>query len=178
MTFLPVSDLLLIAKWFGITTLLAGALTTIAFILSWGWRFRMVGVTSFMGVLTASFFGLGVSLYPRIAVEGAERFSVVYDNGGAQLVVALPPQALSEETLRATLKQAAYDSFSPGRYSSASDGQQMTIRARTILHQAPGISEPLLLGQVRRSLQRREDEAMDITVFADNLAKLPTASQG
>jgi hypothetical protein len=174
MTFISVSDLLLISKWLGITTIVLGAVTTISFILGWSWRFRLVGVTSFMGVLTGSFFGLGVSLYPRIAVEGAERFKVVYDNSGAQVVVALPAQAISEESLAATLKQAAYDSYSPGRFSQTVGGK-MTVRARAIVHTEPGVSQPLLLGEVKRSMALREDDAMEIEIFSQNLAQLPDA---
>lgn len=178
MTFLPVSDLLLIAKWLGITTIAAGAVTTLAFIFGWGWRFRFVGVTSFMGVLAGSFFGLSVGLYPPIAVEGAARgLSLVYDNGGADIVVALPNTALDEETLRATLRQAAYKYFSPGRSSEVGDSPKMTVRLRTILHPAAGVSEPVLLGQVRRSLRTREDDAMEIEVFPENLARLPRPTE-
>lgn len=175
MTFISVADMLIIAKWLAITTVALGAATTIAFIAGWDWRFRGVGVTSFMGVLAGSFFGLGVSLYPRIVVEGAERFSVVYDNGGAQVVVALPAKAISEETLEATLKQAAYDAYSPGRFGKNA-AEKMVVRARTIVHRDGGASEPLLLGEVKRSMALQEDENMEIEIFSKNLAQLPKAS--
>lgn len=171
MTFISTTDLLIIAQWLGVTTVVLGALTTLAFIAGWDWRFRLVGVTSFMGVLTGSFFGLGVSLYPRITVEGAERFNVVYDNGGSQIVIALPAQAISPETLTATLKQAAYDSYSPGRFGSSAD-EKMTVRARAVVHREPGVSEPLLLGEVKRSMALQEDENLEIEIFSQNLAQL------
>ncbi len=172
MTFISVGDLLIISKWLAITTVVLGAATTISFIAGWSWRFRLVGVTSFMGVLAGSFFGLGVSLYPRIAVEGAERFSVVYDGGGSQIVVAVPAKAISEETVEATLKQAAYDSFSPGRFGETAT-EKMNIRLRTVIHQDGGASELLLLGQVKRSMSVREDENMEFEVYPENLAQLP-----
>lgn len=174
MTFLSVSDLLIISKWLAITTVVLGALTTIAFIAGWSWRFRGVGVTSFMGVVATSVFALGVSLYPRIAVEGAERFSVVYDGGGTELVVAVPAQAISAETAEATLKQAAYDSYSPGRFGQSPDSK-MTVRLRTVVHHG-GSSELLLLGQVKRSMAVREDENMEFEIYPKNLAQLPEAS--
>lgn len=175
MTFLPVGDLLIIAKWLTVTTVFLGAATTIAFIAGWDWRFRGVGVTSFMGVLAGSFFGLGVSLYPRIVVEGAERFSVVYDGGGAEIVVAVPAKTISENAVAATLKQAAYDSYSPGRFGE-NTASKMTVRLRTLIHQDGGASELLLLGQAKRSMSIREDENMEIEVFPENLARLPEAS--
>lgn len=175
MTFISVTDLLVIAKWLAITTVVLGAATTVAFIAGWNWRFRGVGVTSFMGVLAGSFFGLGVSLYPRIAVEGAERFSVVYDGGGAEIVVAVPATAISEEAAAATLQQAAYDSYSPGRFGENA-GAKMTVRLRTVVHHDGGASELLQLGQVKRSMSLREDDNMEIEVFPENLAQLPDAS--
>ena len=45
-------------KWFGAATLSMAVITTLAFALQWGVRFRLVGVTGFMGVLTAGMFGL------------------------------------------------------------------------------------------------------------------------
>lgn len=175
MTFLSVDDLLIISKWLAITTVVLGALTTIAFIAGWSWRFRGVGVTSFMGVVAASIFALGVSLYPRIAVEGAERFTVVFDGGGSQIVAAVPAQAISEEAVAATLKQAAYDSYSPGRFGENASSQ-LTVRLRTLVHHEGGASEPLFLGQVKRSMSIREDENMEFEIFPENLKKLSNAS--
>ncbi len=172
MTFLSTADLLIIAKWLAITTVALGALTGIAFIAGWSWRFRGVGVTSFMGVVATSIFALGVSLYPRIAVEGAERFTVVFDSGGSQIVAAVPAKAISAETVEATLKQAAYDSYSPGRFGESSSSK-MTVRLRTVLHREGGASELLLLGQVKRSMSVREDENMEFEIFPKNLARLP-----
>lgn len=174
MTFLSISDLLIISKWLAITTVVLGALTGIAFIAGWSWRFRGVGVTSFMGVVAASVFALGVSLYPRIAVEGAERFSVVYDGGGPEIVVAVPAVAMSEEAAEATLKQAAYDSYSPGRFGQDLNSK-MTVRLRTVVHHG-GSSELLQLGLVKRSMSIREDENMEFEVYPQNLAQLPEAS--
>jgi len=53
---------------------------------------------------------------------------------------------------------------------------QLTIRARTVLHPEPGVSQPLFLGQIKRSLLVRDDDQMTIELFTDNLAKLPPAS--
>jgi hypothetical protein len=85
-------------------------------------------------------------------------------------VIAVSPQ-ITETQLEATLKQAAIDIFSPGRLSPGID--QMTIRARTILHPQAGISQPLYLGEIRRSLSIREDENATIEVYRENLAQLP-----
>ncbi|MDX2216248.1 MAG: Ycf51 family protein [Oculatellaceae cyanobacterium bins.114] len=158
------------AQWAGIATIGMGVITGLAFLLKWGFRFRLVGVTGFMGVLTVGLFALGVVPFTRTVIPGAVRFATVYDSGAAQVVITVP-QAITAEQLTATLQQAASDLYSPGRLSRGED--KLTVRARTVLHPAPGISEPLYLGQVRRSLFVRDDESMEIKLYPDSLAKLP-----
>jgi hypothetical protein len=50
---------------------------------------------------------------------------------------------------------------------------QMTIRARTIVHPEPGVSKPLFLGEVKRSLTIRNDEQMAIDIYSESFAQLP-----
>ena len=157
------ADFLLAAKWAGILTLVCGAMTVIGFIFQWGIRFRLVGVTGFMLVLTAGLFSLGLVPFSRTTIPGAIRFSTVYDTGATQAVVTVPPQ-ITEDELTATLRQAAYDLFSPGRLSRGEN--QLTIRVRTILHPEPGVSKPLYLGEIKRSLFVRDDDQMQITLYS------------
>jgi hypothetical protein len=160
------------AQWSGIATLVFAALAILSFLVKWGIRFRLVGVTGFMAVLTVGLFGLSIVPFTRTTIPGAVRFSTVYDSGATQVVVAVPP-TITVEQLDATLQQAASDLFSPGRLSRGED--KLTIRARTVLHPEPGVSQPLYLGQIRRSLFNRDDDAMTIELFPDNIAKLPPA---
>lgn len=164
-------DFLFAAKWSAILTLCVLALTVLAFVLKWGIRFRLVGATGFMGVLTAGIFALGLVPFTRVLVPGAVRFSTIYDAGANRAVIALPPN-VTEDQITATLKQAAGDLFSPGRLSR--DGSdRLTIQARTVLHPKPGVSQPLLLGQAKRSLFVRKDEQMQIELYPQNIALLP-----
>lgn len=165
-----VTDFLTYTQWAGIATLLLGAITGLSFIFRWPYRFRLVGATSFLGVLTAGLFSLSLVPFTRTVVPGAVRFSLVYDTGSTQVVIALPSE-ITESELTATLQQAASDLFSPGRLGRGNE--QLTIRARTVLHPEPGVSQPLLLGQVQRSLSLRDDDNLKITVFPENLAQLP-----
>jgi hypothetical protein len=158
------------AKWSGYLTLLCFGLSILAFILKWGVRFRLVGVTSFMGVLTAGIFALGLGLLTRVEVPGAIRYALVYDSGTNQAVISLPNQVTQSE-VEATLKQAAWDLFSYGR-----PGRELTIRARTILHPEPGLSIPVYLGEVKRSLKARDDGQIQVKVFSKALASLPKNS--
>jgi len=168
---LTTADFLLATKWVGITTLIFAVITVLSFILKWGIRFRLVGATGFLGVLTSGLFALGLVPFTRSVIPGAVRFSTIYDNGSTQAVIAVRPQ-ISESELEATLRQAASDLYSYGRLGRTGE-EQLTIRARTIIHPEPGVSKPLYLGQVKRSLSSRNDEQMEIALFPENLAQLP-----
>ncbi|MEO1523508.1 MAG: Ycf51 family protein [Cyanobacteria bacterium J06633_2] len=168
-------DFLTISKWLAIATGAFGALTILAFIVSWGIRFRLVGITSFMGVLTGGVFALGLGPIFQTTIPGAVPYSTVYDSGAVQAVIAVPP-TISESELDATLQQAASNLFSSGRMGGL--GSQMTIRARTVIHPEPGVSQPLVLGQVKRSVRVRDDEQMEITIYGERFARLPQAEDG
>jgi hypothetical protein len=157
-------------QWSGILTLVFLLITILAFFLGWGFRFRLVGVTSFMAVLTVGLFGLGLGLFTRTEIPGAVPFSRVYDNGGNQVVIVVPPSITSDE-VQATLEQAANDYFSSGRLGDQKS--QLTIRVRAVIHPEPGMSQPLYLGQVKRSLAVRGDNNLEIELFRENIAKLP-----
>lgn len=167
------ADFLTAAQWVGITTLACAALTVLGFILKWGIRFRLVGATGFLGVVTGGLFALGLVPLTRTVVPGALRYSVVYDNGGTKTVIAVRPQ-ITESELSATLRQAASDLYSYGRLGR--DEDKLTIRARTIIHPDRGISKPLYLGQVKRSLANRNDEQMAIEIYQEQLAQLPKSA--
>jgi hypothetical protein len=166
------ADFITYTQWAGFATLAFAALTVLSFLAKWGIRFRLVGATGFLVVLTSGLFALGLVPFSRTVVPGAVKFTTVYDSGAAQAVIAVSPTITASE-LDATLRQAANDLFSPGRLSRGED--KLTIRARTVLHPAPGISEPVYLGQIRRSLFERDDQQMVVELNSDRLAKLPPA---
>lgn len=162
------ADFLVYCRWVGIGTLVMAGLAIVAFAFKWGFRFRLVGVTGFMGVLTAGLFALSLVPLTHTQIPGAAKFSLVYDNGATQAVITVSPD-LTPESLEATLQQAANDLFSPGRLGLGRD--QLIIVARTVIHPQPGVSQPLVLGQVSRSLASRTDEGMVIQINAANLKK-------
>jgi hypothetical protein len=164
-------DLFTCAKWLGIATVVALVVTIVAFVLGWAWRFRLVGATSFMGVLTASFFALGLGLFPHADIPGATRYALIYDNGANQAVVAVSPN-IEKSAIEPTLIQAATDLYSYGRTGSGGN-DQFTIKLRTILHPQPGVSQPLFLGTAKRSITARTSKDIEIEVFAQNVAQLP-----
>lgn len=166
-------QLLTYTRWSGYLTVFCAALAILGWLLKWGIRFRLVGITGFMAVLTGGIFALSLGLYNRPTIPGAMHFSRVFDTGGSELVITVPSD-ITEEQLRATMQQAAADLYSPGRLAQGTD--KMTIRVRTVLHPQPGVSEPLYLGKIRRSLFSRKDESTEIEIFSKQLAKLPKSA--
>lgn len=166
---LTTANFLTATQWVGITTVLFAAITVLGFVLKWGIRFRLVGATGFLGVLTAGLFTLGLVPFTRTTIPGALRYSLVHDVGGTQVVIAVPPK-ITENELQATMLQAASDLFSYGRFGKEN---QLTIRVRTNIHPEPGMTKPLYISQIKRSLVNRNDNKMEIDMFQENLALLP-----
>jgi Protein of function (DUF2518) len=162
-----------LSQWFAILTLVCLGATFIGFVLKWGFRFRLVGVTGFMGVLTFGLFALGLGLYTPTKILGSVRYTLVYDNGANLTVIAVAPQ-VNQEEVEATLRKAAKDLYSPGRIGVGNN--VFTVRLRTVIHPEEGVSEPLYLGQVGRSLVGGENEKIEVEVFSENFAKLPAAT--
>lgn len=166
------AEFLTYAQWAGIATIAFAVLAVLSFLFKWGIRFQMIGVTGFTAVLTFGLFALGLEPFTRTVIPGAVHFATVYDGGGSQVVIVVP-QTITELELEATLKQAAGNFFSLGRLGQGDP--QMTIRARTVLHPEPGVSQPIVLGQIKRSLAARTDEEMEIEIYRDRLALLPAS---
>jgi hypothetical protein len=151
----------------GVLVLVLAIITAFAFGRSVGWRFRMVGITSFAVVLTAGLFALSISPITRTAVSGSVPYVLVYDRLGPEAVIAVPTQ-ISAVQLEATLKQAASNLFSPGR-NSLGETTKLKIRARTLLHPREGVSKLVYLGEVESSLRSRNDPEIAVTIFNDRL---------
>jgi len=159
--------------WAIYTTIAFFVLAIIGFIFKWGFRFRLVGATGFMIVLTIGLFALNLGLFQRTEIPNAVRFNLVYDNGANQAVITVPPE-ITETELEATLQQAAIDLFSYGRTGIDGDNQ-LTVRARVQIHQE-NKTIPVYLGQIKRSLILKEDPNPTITIFTDKFAQLDSFS--
>ncbi|MBC1238751.1 Ycf51 family protein [Nostoc sp. 2RC] len=168
---LTTADFFQYTQWSGIATLVFAALAVLGFVLKWGIRFRLVGTTGFMVVLTAGLFALSIVPLSRTVIPGAVRYSLVYDNGSTQATIAVSPQ-ISPTELDATLRQAASNLYSYGRSGTLQD-DKLTVRARTILHPEPGISVPVYLGQIKRSLISRDNSSVQVEIYQDKFAQLP-----
>lgn len=171
---LTTADFLQYTQWSGIATLAFAALAILSFLFKWGIRFRLVGITGFMLVLTGGLFSLSIVPLSRTVIPGAVKYTLVYDNGSNQAVIALSPQ-ISPEEVEATLIQAASNLYSFGRSGRQGD-DQLTVRARTIIHPEPGLSIPLYLGEVKQSLANREDQNLAIKIYPEKFAQLPKSN--
>jgi hypothetical protein len=163
------SDFWTYTQWSALLGLFFAIAAGVSFLFKWGFRFRLVGATGFMIVLTVGLFGLSLVPITRAIVPGAARFTTVYDSGSTLATIVVAP-TVTEDELRATLEQAASDLFSPGRLGRGRD--EMVIRARTIVHLKEGLSEPVYLGEVRRSISEETDSPLRVKVDGGNLARV------
>jgi hypothetical protein len=150
-------------------------LALLGFIFKWGIRFRLVGATGFMVVVTIGLFGLSLGLFSHKTIPGAIRYSLVYDNGANQTVIVVP-ETINKSELEATLQQAANDLFSYGR-TGIGNNDKLTIRARVLLHPQDDRTKPVYIGQAQRVLGDRDSSNIDLKIFSDRLAQLPTAKE-
>ncbi len=102
----------------GVAGLLA-LVTLLAWIRNWPWKFSLVGYTAFTLVLTAGCFALSLGPIFRSRIPGAAPYTTVYDQGAERAVIAVSPD-ITPEQLILTLKQAASDLASSGRFSTGS----------------------------------------------------------
>lgn len=159
-----------LAQAMGVFVLVCALITGLAVAFKWSWRYRMVGATLFSVVLVVGLFSLSFEPITRSSIEGAVPFKLVYDRFGPQATIAVAP-TITPEQLESTLKQASSNLFSSGRNGQGES--QLTIYARTVVHVREGVSKPLYLGRVKRSLSLRNDPNIELDIFTDKFAELP-----
>jgi Protein of function (DUF2518) len=144
--------LLSAGTWLGIAGGVLLLITVLAFVLRWGIRFRLVGVSSFTVLLSLSCLAFAVSYAPRATVEGALSVPVVFDNGN-DLVIAAAPADLPEAAYRPTVEQVALNLRGSGRKG---DGDLVHVRLRRVEPAGPGVDRPVILAEANRSLRGGE----------------------
>ena len=138
--------LLTAGEWLGIASAALLLLTVVAFVVRWGIRFRLVGVTSFTVLLSLSCLAFAVSYAPRQLVDGAVSVPVVFDNG-SDLVVAAAPADLAPDAFGPSVQQVALNLRGSGRGT-----QQVEVRLRRVEATAPGTDTPKVLATAIRNL--------------------------
>ncbi|MGQ9865857.1 MAG: DUF2518 family protein [Pseudanabaenaceae cyanobacterium] len=158
-----------LAQAMGLFVLAVTLLTGIAFAQKWGFRFRMVGITAFSVVLTVGLFALSLAPIVPAEVPGAVPYAVVFDRYGPEVAIAVP-STITPDQLVATLTKAGQNLAVPGR--NGQGRTEMTVWARAIAHPQPGVSEPVYVGTLRRSLQRGPDPNATLSLKPEGLARL------
>jgi hypothetical protein len=141
--------LLTAGTWLGIASGVLLLITVLAFVLRWGIRFRLVGVSSFTILLSLSCLAFAVSYAPRTLVEGAVSVPVVFDNG-SDLVIAAAPPSMEPEAYGPTVQQIALNLRGGGRKG---DNGVVHVRLRRIDPVGPGTDRPVILAQADRDLR-------------------------
>lgn len=138
--------LLTAGEWLGAASAVLLVLTVVAFLVRWGIRFRLVGITSFTVLLSLSCLAFAVSYTPRQTVEGAISVPVVFDNG-SDLVVAAAPADMPLETFLPSVEQVAINLRGSGRGT-----QTVEVRLRRVESTADGTDTPVVLATAIRNL--------------------------
>ncbi len=138
--------LLTAGEWLGVASAVLLLLTVVAFVVRWGIRFRLVGVTSFTVLLSLSCLAFAVSYAPRQLVDGAVSVPVVFDNG-TDLVVAAAPADLDPAAFGPSVQQVALNLRGSGRGT-----ELVEVRLRRVEATAPGTDTPVVLATAIRNL--------------------------
>ena len=138
--------LLTAGEWLGVASAVLLLLTVVAFLVRWGIRFRLVGVTSFTVLLSLSCLAFAVSYAPRQLVDGAVSVPVVFDNG-TDLVVAAAPADLDPAAFGPSVQQVALNLRGSGRGT-----ELVEVRLRRVEATAPGTDTPVVLATAIRNL--------------------------
>jgi hypothetical protein len=138
--------LLTAGEWLGVASAALLLLTLVAFVVRWGIRFRLVGVTSFTVLLSLSCLAFAVSYAPRQLVDGAVSVPVVFDNG-TDLVVAAASADLDPAAFGPSVQQVALNLRGSGRGT-----ELVEVRLRRVEATAPGTDTPVVLATAIRNL--------------------------
>ena len=138
--------LLTAGEWLGVASAVLLVLTVVAFLVRWGIRFRLVGITSFTVLLSLSCLAFAVSYAPRQQVEGAISVPVVFDNG-SDLVIAAAPAQMDPEAYGPSVQQVALNLRGSGRGT-----QQVEVRLRRVETKGDGSDVPVVLATAIRNL--------------------------
>ena len=138
--------LLTAGEWLGVASAALLLLTLVAFVVRWGIRYRLVGVTSFTVLLSLSCLAFAVSYTPRQLVDGAVSVPVVFDNG-TDLVVAAATADLDPAAFGPSVQQVALNLRGSGRGT-----QLVEVRLRRVDSSTPGTDTPVVLATAIRNL--------------------------
>ena len=130
--------------YFGVFLLIG---TVIAFIFNFSFKFRIVGATIFSLLLSLSSWAFIQSYTEKVVIENAKYVPIVYDNG-FDLIIAKAKDDFPEESIEPTLKQ-----LSENLRKGSRSGANVKIKIRKLEKIADGISKPVVIGEVQKSVK-------------------------
>ena len=134
-------------KIFGFLGIFLSCFTVIAFILNFGFKFRIIGATIFSLLLSLSSWAFIQSYNEQVVIEDAKYLPIVYDNG-FDLIIAKAEDNFPEESIKPTLEQ-----LSENLRKGSRSGANVKIKIRKLEKISPGISKPVVIGEVQKSVQ-------------------------
>ena len=146
--------------WIGLGLII---LAIIAFLFSWGIRFRLTGSAIFTLLLSGSCWAFTVSYTPTFKVEGAVYAPIVYDNGN-DIVIAQAKEDFPQEAITPTLQQLAGNLKGGGR-----KGQNVHVRLRKVEVIEEGVDAPIILGEVIRDIKEETTTGPEEINISDEL---------
>ena len=131
-------------KIFGFLGILLFCVTVIAFILNFGFKFRIIGATIFSLLLSLSSWAFIQSYTEKVVIKDAKYVPIVYDNG-FDLIIAKADNDFPEESVEPTLEQLL-ENLRKGSRS----GANVKIKIRKLEKISDGVSKPVVIGEVQK----------------------------
>jgi len=134
-------------KIFGFLGIFLLCVTVIAFILNFGFKFRIIGATIFSLLLSLSSWAFIQSYTEKVVIEDAKYVPIVYDNG-FDLIIAKAENDFPEESIEPTLKQ-----LSENLRKGSRSGADVKIKIRKLEKISDGVSKPVVIGEIQKNVK-------------------------
>ena len=134
-------------KIFGFLGIFLFCVTLIAFILNFGFKFRIIGATIFSLLLSLSSWAFIQSYTEKVVIEDAKYVPIVYDNG-FDLIIAKVDNNFPEESLEPTLEQ-----LSENLRKGSRSGANVKIKIRKLEKISDSVSKPVVIGEVQKNVK-------------------------
>ena len=134
-------------KIFGFLGIFLFLVTFIAFILNFGFKFRIVGATIFSLLLSLSSWAFIQSYTENIKIDGAKYVPVVYDNG-FDLIITKAENSFPEQAIEPTLKQ-----LSQNLKRGSRSGSKVKIKIRKLERISNDVSKPIIIGEIEKTFK-------------------------
>ncbi len=134
-------------KIFGIVGIFLFICTIAAFILNFGFKFRIIGATIFSLLLSLSSWAFIQSYNEKVVIEDAKYLPIVYDNG-FDLIIAKADDDFLTESIEPTLEQ-----LSNNLRKGSRSGAKVKIKIRKLERISDDVSKPVVIGEVQKNIK-------------------------